>query len=236
MTIAKKKAVNCKTAILVCLVVAGLIAGRTGLIDWDRVLLHAEAAAGLWWAPPAFVAVIAVFYLFALPGSMFFWITGVLYLPMQATFIVTAGGLLGGLSAYAFAQRMAGLPAGRLHTNSTFFRFLERNTDLLTLCAVRTFPFFPHSVINYGAGVLGINVGKFAIATVVGYGVKGFIYASAIQGAAGAKRVSDLVDAAVLTPLLALAGLLLIGRILHRRWISREAKVEQEKDGGAGNR
>jgi hypothetical protein len=38
-------------------------------------------------------------------------------------------------------------------------------------------------------------------------------------------------DAAVLTPLLALAGLLLSGRILHRRWISREAKAEQEKDG-----
>lgn len=229
MTAAKKRHFNGKAAILVTLVLAGLIAGRTGLIDWDQVFLHAEAAAGRWWAPPAFIAVIAVFYLLALPGSMFFWITGVLYEPLQATLVVTAGGVLGGLFAYAFARRMAGLPAGMLRTDSPFFRFLERNTDLLTLCAIRTFPFFPHSVINYGAGVLGIGIGKFVIASVVGYGFKGFIYSSAIHGAAGAERLSDLADAAVLYPLFALAALLLIGRILHQRWISREDRTEQKR-------
>lgn len=212
-----------KLLLLLGLVAAGIIAARASFIDWEWMLRQGEGIAGRWWAPPIMIATMAAFYLFALPGSMFFVIAGLLYQPLKATAIVAAGGVLGGLSARAFARRLAGLPEEKERETSRIIRFMERHSDFLTLCAIRTLPFFPHSAINYGAGILGIPVGRFAIATAIGFSLKGFLYASAVHRAVKASGMSDPVDASVLVTLAALAALLIIGRFLYKRWMFRNS-------------
>jgi len=211
-----------KPAVLVALLAAGFIAGRTGLVDWEWVFRQSERLAGNWWAPPAVIVAMAVFYLFGLPGSVFFWIAGLLYHPVPAALIITAGGVLGGTGAAVFARKMAGSPEDRPRADPALLRFMARHSDVVTLFAIRAMPFFPHAVINYGAGVLGIHLGKFAVASAFGFAAKGFVYASAIHGATEADEIVDLLDAAVFYPLLALAVLLVAGAALYRRWIARD--------------
>lgn len=222
----KKKDRLWKPAVLVVLLAAGFIAGRTGLVDWEWMLRQSERAAGNWWGPPVVIAVMAAFYIFGLPGSVFFWIAGLLYHPVPATLIITAAGVLGGTGAAVFARKMAGSPEDRPQADPALLRFMARHSDVATLFAIRAMPFFPHAVINYGAGVLGIHLGKFAVASAFGFAAKGFVYASAIHGATEADEIADLLDAAVFYPLLALAVLLVAGRALHRRWLSRYDAAE----------
>jgi uncharacterized membrane protein YdjX (TVP38/TMEM64 family) len=215
-----------KPAVLVVLLVAGFIAGRFGLVDWEWVFRQSERLAGNWWAPPAVIAAMSAFYLFGLPGSVFIWIAGLLYHPAPATLIITAGGVIGGTGAAVFSRKMAGSPEERPQADPALLRFMARHSDVTTLFAIRAMPFFPHSMINYGAGVLGIHLGTFAVASAFGFAAKGFVYASAIHGAAEADEIADLLDAAVFYPLLALAVLLVAGRALHRRWLSRDDAAE----------
>jgi uncharacterized membrane protein YdjX (TVP38/TMEM64 family) len=210
-----------KLIILISLMITGIIAGRAGIIDWEWVLEQGHKAAGHWWLPPAMVAVKAVLYLFALPGSALFWVAGLLYRPLPATAIITAGGVAGALLAYAFSRRMSTLPDGSAPTASPLFRFMARNTDFFTLAAIRALPFFPHAIINYGAGMLRIPLGKFAAASAIGFAAKGFIYASAIHHAAEVTEISDLASAETLFPLLLLVLLLFIGRTVYRYWLAR---------------
>jgi uncharacterized membrane protein YdjX (TVP38/TMEM64 family) len=215
-----------KPAVLAALLVAGFIAGRTGMVDWEWMLTQSERAAGNWWAPPVIVVAMAAFYLLGLPGSVFFWIAGLLYHPLPATVIITMGGVLGSMGAAVFARKMTRPTAGKPRSDSALLRFMSRHGDIPTLFAIRAMPFFPHSIINYGAGVLAIHPGKFFIATALGFIVKGFVYASAIHGATEADEISDLLDAGVFFPLLILAVLLVIGRVMHRRWLAKDNRTE----------
>lgn len=215
-----------KPAVLVVFLVAGFIAGRTGLVDWEWVFRQSERLAGNWWAPPAVIAAMSAFYLFGLPGSVFIWIAGLLYHPVPATLIITAGGVIGGTGAAVFARKMAGSPEDRPQADPALLSFMARHSDFVTLFAIRAMPFFPHAVINYGAGALGIHLGKFAVASAFGFAAKGFVYALAIHGATEADEIADLLDAAVFYPLLALVVLLVAGRALHRQWIARDGGGE----------
>ncbi len=211
---------NWKPAILLLLLAAGLIAGQAGLIDWQWLFLQAQRAAGQWWLAPALILTMAGLFVLGMPGSLFFWISGFFFRPVAATVLIVGGGVLGGVLAYLLAARLVDSPADKA-AESPMFRFLQRNSDFFTLAAVRALPFFPHSVINYGAGALGIPLSRFAAASALGFAAKGFIYASAIHGAAEIRDLADLGEAGLVYPLLVLAGLLLVGRILFRRWVER---------------
>lgn len=202
--------------LLAALAVAGLAVEAFDLVDWREALARARGHAAHWWLPPALVLLQVVLYLFGLPGSTVLWLVAPLYPPLAATAVLAAGGVGGALAAYAFARRLSGPALARLRGHRAF-RLLERETDFLFLCALRLVPAFPHSVLNYGAGVLRMPLMAFLGATAIGFAVKAFLYASAIHHALEATEPAQLLRLEALLPLVALAAVLLAARALRRR-------------------
>ncbi|MBR9980904.1 MAG: VTT domain-containing protein [Desulfatitalea sp.] len=198
------------------ILVLGILLGQLGWFDWRLLLHRGEQYAHLWWFVPAVIATKVVLYTFALPGSTLIWVAGLLFDPIAATLIIVAGGTGGALAAYGFCRRMSADARRRLE-GSRLFQFLHRHSDWATLCAIRILPNFPHSVINYGSGLLALPLPRFLISTVVGFGVKGYLYAVMIRNAATADTFADMVDLKTLGPLFVLAALFLVGKAIRRR-------------------
>jgi len=101
---------------------------------------------------------------------------------------------------------------------------LKARSDLLTQCAMRVLPGFPHSVINFAAGLGHIALGRYLLAAALGLAVKWAVYSSAIYGALEAIEEEDPLQMDVLLPLLALTALLLAGA-----WYRRRLEAAQEQ-------
>lgn len=152
-----------------------------------------------------------------LPGTLGLWLTAPFYPPLVATLMLTVGSTLGAYGAYQVAAKAGARwqPGGltlRVMTS------LEQRSDLFSQCALRIMPGFPHSVINFAAGLRRIPLRPFIAATVLGLAVKWAIYSSAIHNALEAIEEDDPLQWDVLWPLAALTLLLLGGGWCKRRW------------------
>jgi len=207
-------------AILAALVALSIDLEALGVFDWRLALEWARGHAGGWQLPLTIVLAQLALYTFAQPGSILFWVAALLYSPFAATLILTAGGTSGALGAYLFAHRLARLDLDRAR-EQRLFRLIERQGDFFTLCALRTLPGMPHSIINYASGMLALPLVRFLSATALGLAVKSYLYSSAIAGAIGVGGPSDLMRLEVLGPLILVALLLLLGRFALSRLARR---------------
>lgn len=203
-------------ALLAALVAFGLGVHFLDLFEWRDALDWARGYAQLWWLPPALILLQVVLFMFALPGSTMLWIVAPLYAPVASTLILAAGGGAGGLAAYWFVRRLSDESLAHLRA-SRAYRVLERESDFLVLCALRLVPAFPNSVLNYGAGILRLPVGRFVAAAAIGLGVKAYVYSSVIHHALDAADPADLLRVEAVLPLILLALALLAARALRRR-------------------
>lgn len=203
-------------ALLAVLVAAGLAFALWQPLEPAELLALGER----WAAHPAMSLLVALamalLFVFALPGSLGFWLIAPFQPWLFAVPLLVAASLVGGLGAYALAARLGHVQpltprAGRIR------EVLARRSDLLTLCALRIFPGFPHSVINYAAGALRLPLSRFVVATVVGLGVKFGVYAAAVRACVDALAAGEGIDPLAFWPLLVLALLLLGGVWLRHR-------------------
>ncbi|MBE0487941.1 MAG: VTT domain-containing protein [Halomonas sp.] len=162
------------------------------------------------------ILVMAVTLALGLPGSIGLWLIAPFYTPLVATPMLIVGSVLGALGAYWLSARVGDrwTPKG---LTRKIMRRLERRSDFLTQCALRVLPGFPHSVVNYAAGLLRLPLGTFLMAAIIGLGVKWAVYASAIYGALEAVESDEVMSISVVLPLLALTALLLLGAWVRRR-------------------
>lgn len=175
----------------------------------------------------AVMGVMAVTLAVGLPGSIGLWLIAPFHPPWVATLMLIVGSVSGALGAYwlaaTFRQRYT--PKG---LTRRIMYVMSRRSDAMTQCAFRVLPGFPHSVINYAAGLLHLPLRTFIIAAVIGLGVKWAVYASAIHGALEAVESGDALSIDVILPLIALALLLLLGAGVRR---AVERRREEEKEG-----
>lgn len=162
------------------------------------------------------ILVMAVTLALGLPGSIGLWLIAPFYTPLAATPMLIVGSVLGALGAYWLSARVGDrwTPKG---LTRKIMRRLEQRSDFLTQCALRVLPGFPHSVVNYAAGLLRLPLGTFLLAATIGLGVKWAVYASAIYGALEAVDSDEALGIGVVLPLLALTVLLLVGAWVRRR-------------------
>ncbi|MFC2992819.1 MULTISPECIES: TVP38/TMEM64 family protein [Halomonas] len=162
------------------------------------------------------ILVMAVTLALGLPGSIGLWLIAPFYPPLAATPMLIVGSVVGALGAYWISARVGDRwpPKG---LTLKIMRRLERRSDFLTQCALRVLPGFPHSVVNYAAGLLRLPLGTFIVAAIIGLGMKWAVYASAIYGALEAVENDEAVSISVILPLLALTALLLLGAWVRRR-------------------
>lgn len=208
-----------KILVLIGILAAGMIAQKTGLLDLTETLTEIEDIADFWWLPPAAVLIQVLLYLFALPGSVVIWTLGVIYHPSTATMLFMAGGICGSLAAYFFSANLS-VSWTQKFLQSKIFNTLQKNSGFLTLCAVRCVPGFPHSFINYSAGILKVNLFSFVMSTAIGFTVKGYIYSSAIYTAFHFEEEQSAITFWTVWPLLILAGFSFLGIAIQKKFFN----------------
>ncbi|SMP64324.1 TVP38/TMEM64 family protein [Desulfonatronum lacustre] len=195
--------------------ILAVMAAFGAAFDWSVVHVEAAQWTHAWWLVPILILAQALPFAFALPGSVMFLVIGLLYDPLPAAAMIAAGGVMGSMAAYYFSGRLAVSWVERVQRQKVY-RVLRSNTNFLMLCAMRTLPGFPHSVINYGSGLLRIPLKRFIFSAILGYLVKGMLYASILHNVVDADEAGELFSLEVMWPLLVLAGLFVAGFVLQK--------------------
>ncbi|WP_346798427.1 VTT domain-containing protein [Halomonas sp. Bachu 37] len=163
--------------------------------------------------------IIALTLAIGLPGSIGLWLIAPFYTPWLATSMLTLSSVAGAWGAYLLAARL-----GKSLRPSKFtlkiMHILEQRSDLLTQCALRVLPGFPHSVVNYAAGLCRLPLERFLLAAAVGLAIKWTVYSNAIYGTLQSLEGEDALTFEIVLPLLALTLLLLFGAWMRRRLVS----------------
>ena len=193
-----------RLALVASLIVAGLALEYAGFLDVAQAIAFAREYTQYWWLVLLLILAQTLLFTFALAGSLFLWVAATLYEPPMATFILAAGGTLGGLGAYFFSGFLTADWKHRIE-NSRSYRLLQAQDNFFTLFAMRVFPGFPHSLVNYSAGILSANLMHFVAAAILGIGIKSFIYARVIHSAATSLSLDLLLDFTILGPLVLLS-------------------------------
>ena len=212
-----------KLIILALLITAGILLQVFGFLDAEKMLLIAREYADHWWLVVVLILAQTVLFTFALAGSLFLWVAAPLYPPLLSTFILAAGAALGGVTAYFFSKNMTDEWTHKIE-NSHAYRLLQQNDNFFTLFALRVFPAFPHSLVNYSSGVLKVKLSHFIPAAFLGVGIKSYVYSNVIYNAASTSSVDELFNVSTFGPLILLSVLILAGVYTGR---SRNASTAQ---------
>lgn len=198
------------------LILTGLVLALWYSRELSRFLEWGEQIADRPVVIVAAVGLMALLFTFALPGSLVFWVIAPFHTPLVSVPMLLVGSVVGAYGAHHFSHRLGkhwspGRNAERLA------ELLERRSDLLTQIALRVLPGFPHSFVNHAGGMLGLPLGPFLLAAILGLTVKWGVYATAVHGAVEAIETGDALHPGTLLPLFVLAGLLLLGALARQR-------------------
>lgn len=207
-----------KIFLLIGFVLTGILLHHLGVFDWYRFIDVSESWADRWWFPLVVIFAKIVLYTFALPGSALYCVAGILYPPIEATLIIVIGGVVGAVFAFIFSQRISSEATRKIKTSRSF-AFMQRHSDFATLCAIRLLPTFPHSVLNYGSGMVHVPYYRFVLSTLIGFSVKGYLYASTIRSAARANEIEEIVSLGTMLPLILLSLLFILAKILRKKFL-----------------
>ena len=199
-----------KLLIIALLISAGILLEVAGLLDAEKILNIARGYSDEWWLVVLLILLQAVLFTFALAGSFFLWIAAPLYPPAMATFILAAGGTIGGIGAYWFSKNLTDEWVEKIE-NSHAYKLLHKQDNFFTLFALRVFPAFPHSLVNYSSGILKVKLSHFIPAAILGIGIKSYIYADVIYNATSSASLNELIDISSYGPLALLSALTLVG-------------------------
>ena len=211
-----------KKLIIVALMISvGILLEFAGLLDAEKMLGIAREYSDRWWLVLVLIFLQIVLFTFALAGSFFLWIVAPLYPPAMAAFILAAGGTLGGISAYFFSSRLTDDWISRIE-NSKTYRLLHKQDNFFALFALRVFPAFPHSLVNYSSGILKVKLSHFILAAISGIAIKSYIYSVVIYNAASSASIDDLLDISTYGPLILLSVISLAGVFIKYRLTARD--------------
>ncbi len=207
-----------KLLIVVLLIVIGISLQITGMFDAEKIFAVARGYSQHWWLVVILILLQSLLFTFALAGSLFLWVAAPLYSPAMATFILAAGGTLGGLGAYFFSEYLVEDWIKKIE-NSQTYKILRKQDNFFTLFAMRVFPAFPHSLVNYSSGILKLNLAHFLLAAILGISIKSYIYARVIHDAT---RLTprELLNIPTLAPLIVLS-VISLAAVFIKYWLNR---------------
>ncbi len=214
-----------KLVIMALLITAGILLEVAGLLDANKMLIVAREYSDQWWLVLVLILLQIILFTFALPGSLFLWIAAPLYPPAMATIILAAGGTLGGVTAYLFSKRLTDDWVERIE-NSHTYKLLHKQNNFFTLFALRVFPAFPHSLVNYSSGILNVKLSHFIAAAILGIPIKSYIYSKIIYQTTTSASLEDLLDISTYGPLILLSAITLIGVFIKYKLANKHQQQE----------
>lgn len=214
-----------KLLIVALLITAGILLEVAGLLDAENMLKLAREYADHWWLVLVLIVLQVILFTFALAGSFLLWIAAPLYPPAMAAFILAAGGTLGGITAYLFSKRLTDEWIARIE-NSHAYRLLHKQDNFFTLFAMRVFPAFPHSLVNYSSGMLKVKLSHFIPAAMLGIYIKSYIYSKVIYSATTSASFEDLLEFSTYGPLILLSVISLVAVFVKHKLASKREQEE----------
>lgn len=208
-------------ATVVVIAVALFFILRSRGVHPQQIAQWLKAVGDRWWAPVAFIGMYIVFNVFLLPataltltaGVVWGWVIGGLWV-LAASTIASAIPYFIGRSGSGWAQKLLEKRAARIH------RALH-NEGFMSLLLMRLVPIVPYNVLNYAAGVAGIKVRDYFLATFIGTipGIFIFTYlAASIASGLVSPRAAfvRILIAGALLALLALSSRFFAGKVKKR--------------------
>jgi len=202
-----------KLLIISTLIITGIALELTGLLEAGKLLNIAREYSDNWWLVIILILLQAALFSFALAGSIFLWVAAPLYPPLLSTFILAAGGTLGGIGAYFFSKKLTNEWIARVEKSHTY-RLLQKNDNFFTLFAFRVFPAFPHSFINFSSGILKVKLSHFIAAAILGISIKSYIYSQVIYKATTSDSIGELLNISTYGPLILISVSTLTGVLI----------------------
>lgn len=191
-----------------------VLLSRGELPQWREGLEWAQSHAHHWWLGPLLALAMAAFLAVGLPGSIFIWISGLLFAPVYATPLLVAGGVSGAIAAYGLARRLS---ARRLESSDRrrMLDLLRQRGDFVTLVALRVAPGLPHAAVSFASGALAIPLRRYVAATAVGLTIKSGLYVTAIHRATHVASIEEALSWRTTAPLFVLAAVLLVATLVR---------------------
>ncbi|NOR51551.1 MAG: hypothetical protein GQ470_02930 [Gammaproteobacteria bacterium] len=210
-----------KILIVALLITVGILLEVVGLLDAEQMLSVAREYTDYWWLVLVLILLQTILFTFALAGSFFLWIVAPLYPPAMATFILATGATLGGVGAYLFSKRLTDEWVERIESSHAY-KLLHKQDNFFTLFALRVFPAFPHSLVNYSSGILNVKLSHFIPAAILGISIKSYIYSTVIYNATASASIEDLLDISTYGPLILLSAITLLGVFIKYKLSSKQ--------------
>lgn len=181
-------------------------------------------------APAAYVALYAMLTVLLFPGAIITAAGGALFGAVEGTILTVVGATIGATGAFLVGQwlgreqveRIAGKEIGRLDD------WMERH-GFLAILYTRLIPVVPFNVLNYAAGIAGLRVRDYVIATAVGIVPGTFAYAELGHSLTGCLTGvgCDLTSPAFLTAVGLIIFFIAIGPLVNR-WLRARGKGPPE--------
>lgn len=202
---------NTKKLVIIALVIMlGLYLHFSGLLDAKKILNVSREYADQWWLVVVLILLQTVLFTFALAGSLIFWVTAPLYPPMMAAFILAAGAVFGGIGAYYFSGYVTDEWIKKIE-KSPAYKLLRQQDGFFALFALRIFPAFPHSLVNFSSGILKVKLRHFIPAAFLGVGIKSYIYCDVVYNLTTTASIDVLLNFSTIGPLVLLSVITLVG-------------------------
>lgn len=214
-----------KPILLVLLVIGGLLLGWYLFATYD---LRPEAIRNYLlsfgpWAPVVYIIGYMIRPLVFFPASILSIAGGLVFGPLFGTIYTVIGASLGALLSFGIARILGRdfvkpLLKGQLQRCDAF---AERNSFSAVLF-MRLLPIFPFDMVNYGAGLCGVNPAGYTMATVIGIipGTFAYVYLG-----------SSLMEPRYIVVAVILFIVLVRGPVLVRRYFAKRKGLPTESIG-----
>jgi uncharacterized membrane protein YdjX (TVP38/TMEM64 family) len=132
---------------------------------------------GLWYAPAALIILYAVGCIFAIPASFFILAAGAIWGWKLGGTYAMIGGVLGATASFLVARFIGEGLLERFGSMGQKVKKQVAHAGFKSLLILRLIPVFPFAVLNYGAGVAGVRLRDFVLATTLGLVTSNYVFA-----------------------------------------------------------
>lgn len=162
-----------RLGVLLLVVAAAVLAGRLlGLGRYTSAGVLQETVARLRhlrWIMPGFVAAFAFGASIGLPATPFYLMGGALFGPVGGALLNWGGATLGSLGSFLLARTLGhGALAHVVRRRVPDLHGLVTEHGFATVLRLRMIPVFPYNALNFGAGLAGMRLAPYAVATALG--------------------------------------------------------------------
>ncbi|EEZ00193.1 TVP38/TMEM64 family protein [Vibrio mimicus] len=214
-----------KLAILAAVIGLVLFAAKqTGILEiiTDIKSLQNWIAGFGFWGYFVFVATFVFACVFLLPGSAFTIVAGIVFGPIKGGILALFSATLGAVAAFVVARFLLRNTIMKKFGDNPIFKKIDQGvaqngTSFLIL--TRLVPVFPFSLQNYAYGLTSLNLGTYAIVSLLTMAPGAFIFAY-MAGDIATNGVS-----AMLLVKFAAAGLVLFGMSLIPKYIAKKKGI-----------